>query len=329
MLTLLVAVALTQGQDPIVPIPRPGMDGRGRDPWVFRSIFEDRTRMLVIAPRNNWWMVFNPETCAMHKIWEGKMDFRGKVWDFSQDNSRSEGRVHYAAPNEIWRFPDVSENSNGYLAVDLTHDKGAWNFSTARAQLSTPHLDLTDWHRVFIAFDETGKKGRFRVDVSGTQPQWFTSATSVGGENDWQWNFKRLERPEKDTVVKVTTQVSGKKLRNLRIYGDKYAWFDSNGKPLETLWDGYTLHDRTAAVDIRFRLKLPNGKVVTVTQRPELRQSSWEEKFEISGLPKDMQIQLRREGLSNGVSTNMGKGIYNFDVNGTHRLTFNVQGEQK
>lgn len=329
MICLLVFATLAQGQDPIVPVARPGIDGRGRDPWVFRGIFEDRTRMLLIAPRANWWMAFNPETGAMHKVWQGKMDFRGKVWDFSQDNSRAEGKIYFAAPSEIWRLPGEGTGMVGWKTSGLTSEKGVWTFGSATSEIVSIPTDLTDWHRVFVAFDETGKKGRFRVDVSGTQPQWFTSTTSVGGENDWQWNFKRIERPEKDTVIKITTQVAGKKLRNLRMYGDKGAWFDSKGRHLEVLWDGYTLIDRTRAVDIRIRLKLASGKLVKVSLTPDLRSSNWFETYNISDLPKGESIILRREGLSPSVKSNLKQGSYVFDRNGTQELNFEIQEASK
>ncbi len=325
MLILLATAILAQGQDPIVPIARPGLDGRGRDPWVFRSIFEDRTRMLVIAPRPNWWIVFNPETCAMHKVWQGKMDFRGKVWDFSQDNSRAEGKIYFAAPNEIVRFPNGGTLPSGWTAKGVVADGQAWVFSAADSQLSSPAVNLVDWHRVFVAFDETGKRGRFRVDISGSQPQWFTSATSVGGENEWQWNFKRIERPEKDTSIRLTTQVAGKKLRNLRLYGDKNAWFDAKGNALEVHFDGYRLIRRTQAVDILYRVRLGNGKWVSVTHRPELRLGSWREDLRIDGLPKGERLILRREGLSEAVRTTLENGAWTFSENGDHALTFQIQ----
>ena len=323
MLILLAAAILTQGQDPIVPIARPGLDGRGRDPWVFRSIFEDRTRMLVIAPRPNWWMVFNPETCAMHKVWQGKMDFRGKVWDFSQDNSRADGRIYFAAPNEIWRFPDAG-SMPGWTAKGITAGSQGWVFSDADSELSSPPADLSNWHRVFVAFDETGKKGRFRVDISGSKPQWFTSATSVGGENDWQWNFKRIERPSRDTVVRLTTQVPGKKLRNFRLYGDKHAWFDREGRALEVNFDGYRLVKRTQAVEIHYRVKLTGGKWVHITHSPDARLERWQEEFRINGLPAGETLVLRREGLSEAVRTNIANGAWTFSANGTYPLSFQI-----
>lgn len=324
MLILLATAILAQGQDPIVPIARPGLDGRGRDPWVFRGIFEDRTRMLVIAPRPNWWMVFNPETCAMHKVWQGKMDFRGKVWDFSQDNSRAEGKIYFAAPNEIWRFPNTGQMLPGWTAKGITADTQGWVFSSADSELSSPTTNLSDWHRVFVAFDETGKRGRFRLDISGPQPQWFTSATSVGGENDWQWNFKRIERPARDTSVRITTHIAGNKLRNLRLYGDKQAWFDGKGLALEVHFDGYRLVHRTQAVDILYRVRLASGKWVSITHRPEVRLGRWQEDLRIDGLPKGEKLILRREGVSGAVRTTLVDGAWTFSENGDYPLAFQI-----
>src|SRR5688500_19227121 len=128
MVTLVAVVCLTQGQAPIVPLPRPGRDGRGRDPWVFRSVFEDRTRMVLLAPAPNWWMAFNPETCAMHKVWRGKMDYRGKVWDFSQENSRADGRIYFGSPSEIWRLPNGGQIPAGWKADGVVSQPGGWLF---------------------------------------------------------------------------------------------------------------------------------------------------------------------------------------------------------
>jgi hypothetical protein len=341
MLTLLAAACALQAQAPIVPLPRPGLEGRGRDPWVFRAIFEDRTRMLIIAPAPNWWMAFNPETGAMHKVWHGKMNFRGKVWDFSQDNSRAEGRIYLASPSEIFRLVDGSSAPANWTATGVTPQKDGWLFPDSKRAIVTPPLDLSGWHRVFIAFDETGKKGRFHVDIadrkSAVDPQWFESATSVEGENSWQWNFKRIERPSSATVIKITSNVPGKRLRSLRLYGDRPSWFDSKGQPLEVIWDGYELVKETRAVNINYRLRLPSGKLVSVQQKPELTKTGWIESWEVKGLPRGEVIRLRREGLSEGViATGRPSGGSPFaqdgwaiSSDGEQRLIFDIRNAVK
>lgn len=333
---VLSAVALMgTGQDPSgePPAMRPGVDGRGRDPWVFRAIFEDRTRMVMITPSPEWWMAFNPETGAMHKVWRGSMDFRGKVWDFSQDNSRATGRVYFASPSTLWQLPDDGKLPEGWAAQGVAFANGGWSFSP-NAFLTSPPVDGSGWHRVFVAFDETNRKGRFRVTVGNGEdsPQWFESATSVGSDTDWQWNFKRIEQPSKGMVVKVESPVA-KRLRALRVYGDRPSWFDSNGRELAVQWDGYEVVGKTKAVILRVRLKFPNGRIVTVSHRPEVIPNGWTEMWQVSGLPKGESIQLRREGLSSAVriesDATWGKGHFLFTRNGEYRASFNLPAGER
>ena len=332
MLSLIAAVVLQQ-QPPIVPIDRPGKDGRGRDPWVFRCIFEDRTRMVILAMANDWWMAFNPETGAMHKIWQGKLDFRGKVWDFSQDNSRAEGRVFLASPNEIWRMPDTPPMPADWVAEGVVPGKEGWRFTSLDSSLTSPAIDASGWQRVFLAFDETSRKGRFHVEVFDAfdrrAPQWFESATHVESEEGWQWNFKRIERPSAAMRVKVTTKVAGKQLRALRLYGDRPSWFDSSGKQLEVRWAGYDLAGRTQAAVLRYRLVLPGGEVVEVRQSPELISGGWREAWTLGSLPRGQSVVLRREGLSPGVRATgdsvQKDGTLRFDRNGESVVTYTVQ----
>ncbi|MGV3616281.1 MAG: hypothetical protein ACO1SV_13185 [Fimbriimonas sp.] len=326
MISVLVAAIAMQGAGGEPPAMRPGQGGRGRDPWTFRTIFEDRTRMLILAPAPDWWMAFNPETGAMHKVWRGKMDFRGKVWDFSQDNSRAAGRIYLASPSEIWRLPDDGKLPPGWTAQGVTFANRNWTFAEG-ASLTSPAVDASGWHRVFVAFDETSRKGRFRVTVSGDKPQWFESATSVGSDNDWQWNFKRIERPGAEMTVTLESPVA-KRLRGLRLYGDRPSWFDGKGRELVVLWDGYELVRRTEAVKIRFRLRWPSGQEATVVHQPDLTPAGWQEKWRVGGIPKGETLTMRREGLSEAVRVEAGAfyaaGMFRFSNNGDYYAQFNL-----
>ena len=337
MLTLLAAACVLQGQAPIVPVARPGLDGRGRDPWVFRCIFEDRTRMLILAPAPNWWMAFNPETGAMHKVWQGKLDFRGKVWDFSQDNSRAEGKIFLASPSEIFRFPDSGALPSQWKANNVSASKAGWLFSSADSTLTSPSIDAEGWQRVFLAFDETGRKGRFKFEISGRDPQWFHSATSPDSETGWQWNFKRIERPSKDMVIAISTQAANKSLRNLRLYGDRPSWLDSKGNALEVVWDGYQLIERTKSVIISYRLRFANGKTVSVQQIPDLTSTGWKEKWKFKGIPKNETLRLKLEGLSQVVVATVlpkegnpfANGGWVVTTDGEYRLNFDIRGTNR
>jgi hypothetical protein len=335
MLSLVAALAAFQAPAGEPPAMRPGRDGRGRDPWVFRAIFEDRTRMVILAPAPNWWMAFNPETGAMHKVWRGKMDFRGKVWDFSQDNSRASGRIYLSSPSEIWRLGDDGKLPAGWTAKGVAFQNGSWNFGS-NASLKAPQTDASGWHRVFLAFDETSRKSRFRVTISDDQAetglQWFDSATSVNSENDWQWNFKRIERPSARMVVKIDSPTP-KRLRGLRLYGDRPSWFDGNGKELTVFWDGYELVNQTRAAKIHLRLRWPSGRVAHIVHQPELTPTGWREDWTVTGIPKGETVTMRREGLSDAVQVDAATfytpGVFRFAKDGVYRAGFNLpEGER-
>ncbi|RYF42475.1 MAG: hypothetical protein EOO25_06580 [Comamonadaceae bacterium] len=282
-------------------------------------------------------MAFNPETGSIHKVWRGEMDFRGKVWDFSQDNSRANGRIYHASPSELWRLPDGGKLPDGWAAQGVTPVEGGWLFNDAGATLTSPPIDASGWRRVFLAFDETSRKGPFRLNVFDTRSsataQWFDSATSADSDAAWQWNFKRIERPGPETSVTVTTPVAGKRLRGLRLYGDRPTWLDGDGHPLEVLWDGYDLVNQTEAVNIRYRLRFAGGETVAVRFRPELTPQGWRESWSIKDLPKGRGIYMRREGLSKAVKVRTDllekDGQWIFTDNGDHAISFDLPAGER
>jgi hypothetical protein len=289
---MIAALALTtllvQDQPPIVPEVRPGKNGRGRDPWVFRLIFEDRTRSVCIALRPDLWIVFNPETGSVFKVWEGKMDFRGKVWDFSQDNSRSQGRILAAAPTEIATLQDG--DLGDWQAQGATW-QGAWKFAGDGATLASPPIDLSYWQRVFVAFDEQSRKGRIKVELSADggkswAAEHFFSATAVTNDTDWQWNFRQIHTQSSNARIRFVQESAAhnKALRNVRVFGDQPSWLDKDGDPLQVRWRGYETKGETQSVSLLYDLVLPNGHTVSVRHRPEVHKSGWSELVSVRGL---------------------------------------------
>lgn len=292
--------------------------------------------MVLLAPAPNWWIAFNPETCAIHKVWQGKVDFRGKVWDFSQNNSRAAGRIYYAAPTELWRLPN-GDHPNGWKFDGVGEVKGAWTFPETKATLSTPVFNASGWRKLFLSFDESGRKGRFQVDIkdmSGkAKPQMFQSALSAGSETDFQFNFKRVERPTAAMQIEIHGLGPGKKLRNLRLYGDRSSWVDSNGIQVETIWGGYELVQQTKGVWLHYGVRLGSGKVVQVQHQPEITATGWTETFMISGLPPGEHLTMRRESQSPAIkinsSTPYSNGTWTFAKNGKAEIKFEIQESGK
>ncbi len=53
------------------PIQRP------RDPWVFRSVLDQRARMVSIALSSDMWVAYDASCCCLYKAWKGGVQFDG------------------------------------------------------------------------------------------------------------------------------------------------------------------------------------------------------------------------------------------------------------
>lgn len=248
---LLALAAATAPADP-PPESRPA----GDVPPVFRCIFEDRSRMVIVHPTgSDLWIAFNPGTCGVQKIWRGAMDFRGKVWDFSQDNCRAaEGaEVWLAADPPLVELPDApgAADGSGWATPGAAFDPdgGGWRFEGAGSRLVSPAFDTTLHTRIFVAFDERSRATPVRVDVSGDDgltwlAQSFLSATHGSSDTDWQFNFRQIDVQASRTRVRVASTGDDplKRVRRVRVFGDGPAWqasVDDHPARVRTVWRGY------------------------------------------------------------------------------------------
>lgn len=257
MVGTLAALAVLQASDQVV---------RGRDPWVFRAIFEDRPHSLIVAAGHDIWFAFNSNSCAFHKIWKGKVDFRGKVFDFSQENSKAEGTVLAQSGAVVFELPDGKPLPEGWSSKGVTW-AGGWKFDGDGAYIESPELDLSAFTNLYVAFDEKSRKGRLRVEVvdDGKVAEWFGSSMDVSSDTNWMWNFKYLlDRGEHARLRFVQVKASDQKYaKALRLYGDRPGWAVSTPTGVvtaEAKYKGYEVNG-TKSVKVFFDLIVPGGKV--------------------------------------------------------------------
>lgn len=301
------------------PAPR---DEQAPLPRVLRCVFEDRTRMVLVEGGGGLWLAFNPETCAVYKAWRGGVDFRGKVWDFSQDNSRATGSVLLQAPSEILRLPDDQPLPAAWTSRGVRHVGGGpddtlgarWAFEESGAALESPAFDLRGWQRVFIAFDELSRRGPIRVEFSRDagatwDAQWFLSCTHVSSDDEWQWNFKRVVESGERTRVRFVQEDAAfrKQVRGVRVFGDRPAWHalsgceDSPGhSPIAARWRGYEIGAADGWPTLMYDLVLPDGATASVRHeiRMEARPSAdvISERIVVEGLRDDALVLLALAG---------------------------------
>jgi cytochrome c len=76
---------------------------RGRDPFVFRAVLDEKPRMLVLALRPDFWVAYDAERAALYKVWEGGVNFTGAVYDWMHGpQPTSRGRAFLVSP---WQEP--------------------------------------------------------------------------------------------------------------------------------------------------------------------------------------------------------------------------------
>ncbi|CAG0970842.1 hypothetical protein PHYC_01239 [Phycisphaerales bacterium] len=333
---MLPAIALLAGASALAQPATP----RGRDPWVFRCLFEDRTRMLIVAPRPNIWIAFNTATGAVHKAWEGEMVFRGKVWDFSQDSSAANGRMLLSRRDELCRMKDEpgldmegSEIRHGVegplrrdpsdwhrrgvswsegLSADagnLRPDTAGWIF-TPGAEVQSGAFDARGFTRLFVAFDEMSRKGPMRVEISNDAGesfgQWFDSTMHGSRDDEWQWNFRLIElEPTRHLRVHLRQQGDfQKRIRNVRVFGDEVAWWverDGKTEPAAVEWRGHEVH---TLKDMAVRLNVAG---VEVKERLDAETPDGavviKERFEFGEIPAGTALRLRLPRLAGGTRT--------------------------
>jgi cytochrome c len=77
---------------------------RGRDPFAFRAVLDERPRMLVLALAPDLWVAYDAERAALYKIWQGGVDFTGAVYDWKHGpQPTSRGGAFVVSPwTEPW-----------------------------------------------------------------------------------------------------------------------------------------------------------------------------------------------------------------------------------
>ncbi|MCK6694007.1 MAG: PA14 domain-containing protein, partial [Thermoanaerobaculia bacterium] len=54
---------------------------RPNDPWVFRSVLDQKPRMITFALNDNLWLAYSTDSCALYKAWAGGVAFEGAVYN--------------------------------------------------------------------------------------------------------------------------------------------------------------------------------------------------------------------------------------------------------
>lgn len=242
------------------------------EPPVTRAAFEDRSRMVLFNPAPGLWMAFNPDSCTLQKVWEGDVDWRGKVFDFSQDNSRAKGRSIYEVPSTLMQLED---GKPGNWTLSGVAWKDGWSFAGAGSYIESPSFSAPGFTRLCVMFDETSRKGPVRaelLDREGTVESWFESTKHGHSDTDWQFNMKLLPIISDNSRLRVTQPGDfGKKLRAVRVFADWHAWDPATS----VTWRGYRYDKAKNVLTCLADISGKDGKVTRVEQDLGADKEKW------------------------------------------------------
>jgi hypothetical protein len=291
---------------------------RGRDPWAFRLILENKTRMLAVALRSDLWLAFNPANGGIYKVWNGGISYRGKVYDFSQNTSLTQGTTYHTQRNTILAASTHTSIPAGWTASGVTPGTSNWTFTGVGSVMTSPVFDFTGFDQPILTFFEQGG-GPLRVQLSQDGGTTWTAQEfdSTQPGNSVQENQKLLVVSGANVRLRFLVQqasAANKRLSNIAIIGDYRVWSavqNGSAVPLAVDWRGYrTVHD-TDAIFIKYDLVLPGAVRVGIEENPEaLPGMALTRSFTVSGLPANTTVSLKVNGtgLTENWSVQAGAG---------------------
>lgn len=278
---------------------------RGRDPWAFRLILENKTRMLVLALRSDLWVAYNPANGSLHKVWSGGIQYRGKVYDFGQWNSATTGVTYHQLEKAfILAASDESSIPAGWSATGVTSSASTWTLASGSGtQMVSPAVNLTAHDRVILSYQTPNASNRLLVDVSTDNGVTWTAQQWTSLEGAMQDGNQKLLAVTGSQVrfrFRRNTTGSTATLADIELTGDYRAWkFEQGGVPVVPVvdWRGYRLIGHTEGIVLSYDLVLPNGSRIAVKETPEaMTGTALSRRFEVSGIPSGGRVSLELDG---------------------------------
>lgn len=87
------------------------IDERPKDPWVFRSVLDERARMVTLALDSNLWVAYDAQYGSLYKAWKGGVELDGAVYTYRHGpQPTSLGNSYFEGPErEAWRIRTKGE----------------------------------------------------------------------------------------------------------------------------------------------------------------------------------------------------------------------------
>ncbi|MDW3650556.1 MAG: PA14 domain-containing protein [Bacteroidia bacterium] len=111
---------------------------RASDPWVFRSVLDEKARMITLALDSNLWVAYDAQYASLYRAWKGGVDLDGAVYTYRHGpQPTSLGNPYFQGKEQqAWKIrangqmitPEVSykghrfEHGGVILSYDISHN---------------------------------------------------------------------------------------------------------------------------------------------------------------------------------------------------------------
>ncbi len=188
---------------------------RAHNPWVFRSVLDEKPRMITLALNDNLWLAYSTQNCAIYKAWKGFVNFDGAVYN----------TVHGPQPNTIGDGFFVNEFENPWIATkdgkaqELKTQYRGHSFVKGQVVLNYEFM-LSDGTKFTVSEkpeyieSESGLKGLERVFnieglPAGVQLTLKTNVSSISGSTDKSAEQANFKTNGKLSIDKITERDAG------------------------------------------------------------------------------------------------------------------------
>lgn len=167
---------------------------RPRDPWVFRSVLDQKPRMVTVALHDDLYIAYDARSCQLYKAWKGGVIFDGAVYTTNHGpQPTSKGYAYYTQPDghNVWYLVSNGVESEaapvfrGYYFKD-----GEVTFRYTIKTESEETISLEETPSYETRDGAPGLKRTFRVTnlPPDTELKIKTALTNLAGEKSYETN---------------------------------------------------------------------------------------------------------------------------------------------
>lgn len=215
---------------------------RPLDAWVFRSVLDEKARMVTAALHEELWVAYDAQNANLYKVWKGGVNFDGAVYTTVHGpQPTSKGYAYHENDTTIsgWLI-----NENGreyspkvrYQGHRITN--GKLNLSYQLITNAGTAIDVTETPEYIIRGNQNGLSRKFKIsNANGAKLALNTTISSLILENDYRTNgtfnvidVQKIDYPEGAVInVEGKLEMNPEEDTELRIF--YHPGFDRLGEP--------------------------------------------------------------------------------------------------